>query len=202
MNHLWNTSFSTSAPVLCTMVIWPGLIALFAWHPVYLFISFYFFYLFLFCCSGLDRRIYTKAAQKQQQEQLRTILWACVCVCKYQRRQDAARLHAQQRALWSLHHGPRPARWVVSYLQACFSVGWCCQVNAAGAAVWWVALVVGRAAECRAVPCIFESVQKANMLPSKMFNYIFADSRLTLSLAGRYRFVGEAEKASETLSTI
>lgn len=178
----------------CTVCLAPSLFIYF----------FFFFYLFLFCCSGLDRRIYTKAAQKQQQqqEQLRTILWACVCVCKYQRRQDAARLHAQQRALWSLHHGPRPARWVVSYLQACFSVGWCCQVNAAGAAVWWVALVVGRAAECRAVPCIFESVQKANMLPSKMFNYIFADSRLTLSLAGRYRFVGEAEKASETLSTI
>lgn len=43
-------------------------------HPVILFI-----YLF-FCCSGLDCRIYTKAAQKQQQQQLRSTLCVCVSV--------------------------------------------------------------------------------------------------------------------------
>lgn len=57
------------------MFIWPGLIALFACHPV--------IYLFLFCCIGLDRRIYTQAAQKQQQQQqqLRSTLRVLVYVC-------------------------------------------------------------------------------------------------------------------------
>lgn len=49
--------------------------------------------------------------------------------------------------------------------------------------------------------CAFASIKNPNLLLSKYINaYLLI--HLSHWLAGRYRFIGEAEKASETLSVI
>lgn len=47
--------------------------------------------------------------------------------------QDAAHLHAQPRALWSLHHCPCPTRWV----ESCGAV-WCYLGAGTPQSEWWI----------------------------------------------------------------